>query len=112
MIDRLLRRQRLAHQGYPFAIRRHHQDRSLLRRVGCRQVILERLHVAALLAVEVFGGLDRDLKPQDRLEFLDRLGMRVIDDEDTEPLLQQVRILASRKMESGVERAASSRSSP
>ena len=67
-------------------------------------MVLERLHVAALLAVEVFRGPDRDLQPQDRLELLDRLGVRIVDHEEPEPLLEQVRILPPREVEPGVKR--------
>ena len=72
-------------------------------------MVLERLDVAGLLAVEVFGRLDRQSQSQDGLEFLDRLGMRVVDDEGPEPLLEEVGILALGQMQSSVEGAASTR---
>jgi hypothetical protein len=65
-------------------------------------MVLERLHVAGLLAVEVFGRLDRQPQPQDGLELLDRLGIGVVDDKRPEPLLEEVRILASGQMQPGI----------
>ncbi len=64
---------------------------------------LEGFHVTGLLAVEVFRGSNRNLHSQDRFEFLDRLGMRVIDGEKPEPLLKQLLILTPRKLKAIVE---------
>ena len=102
-VGRLVRRQRLAHQGHPLAVGRHHQERSFLGGVRNRKAVLEHLDIAGLLAVEILRRLDGDLQAEDRPQLPDRLGMSVVDHERPQPLLEQVRILASRQVELGVQ---------
>ena len=102
----------LAHQGYPFAIRCHHQERSFLGGVRNRKTVLKHLDIAGLLSVEVLRRSHGDLQAEDRLQLADRLGVSIIDDERPQPLLEQVRILALRQVQLRVQGGASTRSCP
>ena len=66
-------------------------------------MVLKHLDIAGLLTVEVLRRADGDLQSQDRPQLSDRLGMRVVDDERPQPLLEQVRILPLRQVESRVQ---------
>ena len=101
-----------AHQGYPFAIRCHHQERSFLGGVRNRKTVLKHLDIAGLLSVQVLRRSHGDLQAEDRLQLADRLGVSIIDDERPQPLLEQVRILALRQVQLRVQGGGFHRSCP
>ena len=73
---------------------------------------MKHLDIAGLLSVQVLRCSHGDLQAENRPQLADRLGVSIIDDEQPQPLLEQVRILALRQVQLRSKGAPSTRSCP